>query len=354
MVKKTPPFVSVILLNYNGEEILEECLDSILLQDYSHFEVIVIDNASEDNSISIIKKYAERIRFECNNRNLGYAAGMNFGASLASDKADYLAFITHDVILNEEWIRQMVQLARESKGVAFSSKIYDESKNAAISKLKIIYPSGHYYIPLNEENPVIEVDFPSGEAFLIHRSRFERIGKFDEEYFAYYEDGDLGWRARMLGHKVLLNPYAHVEHRRSYSFKRINLRTRIYLHERNRIVTCLKHFSPTSLLAFILSETLMLTFHCLRNITGQDHDEAAKAYINAISYVTRTLKQILKKRKHLQKQREISDRRIFEESLPRDAIKKQGLMISYKPGYKAMERRYLMLLDLITNILPPR
>ncbi len=352
---KESPFVTVIVLNHNGKDTIEKCLASVLSQDYLDYEVVIVDNASSDRSLSVLEKYATRInKILENSENLGYAAGMNLGAASASDKSRFLAFITQDVVLPPHWIRKMVQHAIANMELAaVSPRIYDESKRAYISELKILYPSAHYYIPLDTENPSPKVDFPAGEAFLMNKSHFHKLGMFDADYFAYYEDGDLGWRTRLAGLKILLAPNVEVKHYRSSVFGQHPLRYRVYLHEKNRISSCIKNLGSRSLLAFLLCEAFMLLFHFSRTVTQKDSDDTGKAYAQALFYVMRQLPRTLKKRRTVQKMRRLSDGILFRDSLPKDAMRRPGLVLAYSSKHKRKEYYYLVLLSIVAKIIPP-
>jgi GT2 family glycosyltransferase len=352
-LKANIPKVSLIILNYNGEETIEECIKSALSQNYPNYEIIVVDNNSKDGSISILKKYASKIRLFRNIKNVGYTGGMNYGAEKTSEESEYLAFITQDAILSPNWIEQTVySLIENEEAAAVSSKIFDVPKKALISELKILYPSGYYYIPLNKESSqTMEVDFPSGEAFLIRKTLFFKCGKFDEDYFAYYEDGDLGWRIRLKSFKIIYNPKAEVRHYRSSTFKKEGYLLRVYLYERNRVTSCLKNLNPRSLIAFLLSEIVMLLFHMIRTLKN-GKDEFSEAYIYAIFHSILQLKKIFKKR--LKVIKKVPDKILFRSSLPSIFMKRSGLILAFSPKYRRKEIYYLRIMSLITRIFPPR
>jgi GT2 family glycosyltransferase/uncharacterized membrane protein YsdA (DUF1294 family) len=354
LMQISPP-VTVIVLNRNGKDTVEKCLASVLSQDYPHYEVIVIDNASDDDSIVIINRYATRVsKFLANPKNVGYAAGMNLGAANASEESQFLAFVTQDVILPPSWISKMVRHATAEKSIAaVSSRIYDVSKQAYISELKILYPSAYYYIPLDIKYTPLTVGFPAGEAFLIRKSYFRILGMFDPDYFAYYEDGDLGWRTRLSGLKILHASDVEVAHYRSSVFGREPLKYRVYLYEKNRISSCIKNLAVKSLLAFIVSEIFMLCFHCIRALTEKDSDKMGEAYVYALASVARQLPSILEKRKAVQETRRIADKVLFYNSLPRNVMGQPGLVLAYSSKYKKMEFYYLALLNIIAKFLPP-
>ena len=348
------PKVTVVVLNFNGGKTLERCIQSVLDQSYSNFDLVVVDNASTDGSIDLLTRFASRIRVVRNRSNLGYTGGMNVGARHASEDAELIGFVTPDTALSDGWLQRMVDtVVADPQAAAVSSNVYDESKKASLSLLRILYPSGQYYVPLNVTLGISEVDFPSGEAFLIRKPVFRRLGGFDEGYFAYYEDGDLGWRLRLAGMKVLFDPEAVVRHKRSSAFATIPLAYRVYLLERNRIMTCLKNFGALSLLAFLMAEALMLLFHSTRSVTGRDHDQVSKAYAKALLHVVKNFGPIHTKRRLVQTTRKRSDRYVFRNSLPVSVIGRPGLVIAYSPRYRKRESWYLAALHVLSTVLPP-
>jgi len=348
------PRVTAVVLNFNGERTIERCIQSVVNQDYDNFHIVLVDNASRDRSLELVAPYGSKINFICNSSNLGYAGGMNVGADSSPEGSEFVAFVTQDVVLSDHWIREMVDLAIGGVDIgAVSSSVYDEKKKAIISELRILYPSGQYQIPLNATPSVSDVDFPSGEAFLIRRSVFRNIGGFDDEYFAYYDDGDLGWRVRLAGLRVVFNPEAKVTHMRSSAFELAPFAYRVYLHERNRMVTCLKNLGSPSLLAFLASEIFTIFFHLGRALARKDLNQASKAYARALAYVIMNLERIRGKRRIVQSARKRSDRYLFRGGMPLTALRRPSLAIAYLPRYRRIELWYLAALYVVSRIFPP-
>lgn len=241
--------VSVIILNYNGKEFIEECIDSVLGQTYGNREIIVVDNGSMDGSLEIIKsKFAGRIRLIENKTNLGFAEGNNIGISSA--KGDYIALLNNDASADADWLSELVGAARRSAGNfgMWASKIlFYDKRNIIDTAGHLIYPDG-----LNRGRGKGEPDsarydreeevfFPSGCAALYSKSMLDQIGLFDPDFFAYGDDTDIGLRARIAGWKCMYVPTAVVFHRSSATAGRYSP-LKAYLVERNRVWILIKYF----------------------------------------------------------------------------------------------------------------
>jgi GT2 family glycosyltransferase len=267
--------VSVIILNYNGKEYIEECIDSILRQTCKDREIIVVDNGSTDGSLAIIKeKFAGRIRLIENKDNLGFAGGNNVGISSA--RGSYIALLNNDAVPDVNWLSELVGAARKSDSDfgMWASKIlfYDDRK--------IIDTAGHliYRDGLNRGRGKGELDrgqydreeevfFPSGCAALYSKSMLGRIGLFDTDFFAYGDDTDVGLKARIAGWKCLYVPAAIVYHRSSATTGRYSP-LKAYLVERNRLWILIKYFPVRYILLSPLYTVTRLVLQAYGAMTG--------------------------------------------------------------------------------------
>jgi len=336
--------VSVIVLNYNGESVIEQCITSIMRQDYPNFETIVVDNCSSDSSVNIARRFLPRVRLIENRANLGYTGGLNAASLQTSDDSELLAFVTSDVVLSEDWVRRMVDVivADASVGAA-SSRVYYARRSKTITEFRIIYPSGTIYVPWNKKIGIEEIDFPSGAAFVVRKRVFRSVGGFDPDYFAYYDDVDLGWRIRLQGYKVVYNPYANIIHEGSHSFRRVPVFLRIALFERNRMMTCMKNLGPTSLAAFMFAEAFNIAFRTFRGILSNRWKSTDKGYTLGFIGFMRKMRRTWWRRASIQHSRKRTDGEIFSTSLPR--------------VMRPLSRRELVfrsVLEIISRTSPPR
>ena len=247
------PLSSVIVVNWNGKEYLKDCLASLRLQTFRDFEIVLVDNGSTDGSIesvqSLFPKLGSILR---HSRNLGFAEGNNTGIRIARGK--YIALLNNDAQADAHWLEELMHTAEEDRQVGmWASKIYLQGLPQIIDNVgHLIYPDG-----LNRGRGRLEKDqgqydqkeeilFPSGCAALYRREMLEEIGLFDEDFFAYGDDTDIGLRGRLAGWKCLYVPTAIVYHRYSQSSGAYSPLKAFYV-ERNRVWIAVKYF-PLSIL----------------------------------------------------------------------------------------------------------
>lgn len=232
--------VSVIVVNRNGAAWLTECLDSLMRQQGVKFEVIVVDNASSDESVETIRRYpADRVRLERLPRNEGFAAACNRGIRLA--RGGWVAFLNNDAVAEETWLREMLMCAARRPRVGMvACKILQRSTGRIDKAGHLIYWDGQNRgrgtgLP---DGPAFsreeEALFPDGCAALYRRELLEETGGLDEEFFAYADDAELGLRARWLGWSCVYCPTAVVYHRHSATAGELSP-AQVYWIERNRL-----------------------------------------------------------------------------------------------------------------------
>lgn len=243
------PLVSIIILNYNGKGYVEECLDSVLNQTYKNMEVIVVDNASKDGSLEIVKdKYMSKIILIENDKNLGFAEGNNVAYKKA--KGEFIALLNNDAVADKEWLYKLifaVNRCAPSFGM-WASKILFYDNHKMIDTLgHLIYPDGlnrgrgKGEIDTGQYNKEEEVFYPSGCAAVYRKKMLDEIGFFDPDFFAYGDDTDVGLKARLAGWRCLYVPEAVVYHRSSATAGRYSP-FKAYLVERNRVWILVKYF----------------------------------------------------------------------------------------------------------------
>lgn len=207
------PKVFVIVLNYNGKNCISKCLNSIYQSDYPNFEVIVVDNASNDGSFEEIRQKFQTTNLIRNNANLGFAAGNNVGIRYALEKfADYVFLLNNDATVERGTLSEIVNQAEKSHLPISSPLIYKNGKiwfeggKIIWSRMRAI----HSKIKASKEPFACE--YVTGCAMLIHKQVFKTIGLFDEKFFLYYEDADFCFRAKQQGFKSYIIPSGKVSH----------------------------------------------------------------------------------------------------------------------------------------------
>jgi GT2 family glycosyltransferase len=226
---------------------------------------------------------------------------------------------------------------------AVSCRVYEARRDATITELRIIYPSGTLYIPWDREIGRQEIDCPSGQAFMVRKTVFRSVGGFDPDYFAYYDEVDLGWRIRLRGYKVIYSPDANVTHKGSHSFAKLPAFVPTFLSERNRMLACVKNLDACSLAGFLLAEMFNLAYRSFRGMLTRESRRADSGYVLAFFDFLRKMSGALASRSLVQGSRKQTDREIFSGSLPR----------IIEP-YSRKELIFRCVLDIISHALPAR
>ena len=240
------PFCSVIIVNYNGKHVLGECLTAVLSQAYDSFEVIVVDNASADDSATYIENTFPAVRLVRSPRNAGFAGGNNEGVRHA--RGDLIVLLNNDTIVADGWLRGLVDAVAPAPVAVAGSLIRTEGvpekyyeKNGSLNFL------GHN-IMRKFDRP--ENTFFAGGASLIYR-RDLLDTPFDEEYFLYLEDVYLSLRARFLGYGVTQTSASRLRHLGRDTTRRQQAALMTMYQERNRLLTMLLFFSVPTLLKLL-------------------------------------------------------------------------------------------------------
>jgi GT2 family glycosyltransferase len=218
------PPVSIIVLNFNGRDMLKGCLDSILAEDYPAFEVILVDNASIDGSVDFVKERYATVRLLTNASNLGFAEGNNKGVEEAAH--DLVILVNNDVVVEPGWLKGLVGAMAEPE-VAMASSL-----------VRTVGIPGHN-IMLAFEDPN-DLFFCTGCSVIFRKSEFGL--PFDPEYFAYAEDIYLGLRARFAGRKVRHVPDSRLLHLGGQTAGKQRSAFIAFYQERNRILNALVFF----------------------------------------------------------------------------------------------------------------
>lgn len=198
------PRISVIIVNYNSGDRLKRCLDCLEAQSFKDFETIIVDNASSDNSLALIGDPALDLRVIEAGANIGFAAANNLASETA--QGDWLAFLNPDAYARPDWLAMLVRATQSFPDVdAFGSTQLMADDPSVIDGagdvfhiLGIAY-RGHYGWPAKSLPPTGECFAPCAAAALYRRSAFSALGGFDESFFCYGEDVDLGFRLRLTG-----------------------------------------------------------------------------------------------------------------------------------------------------------
>lgn len=322
--------VAVIVVTYNSEKDIVQCLETVLAQNYPNFEVIIVDNTSTDSTIDKINKFANRfgnIIVINNSVNSGYAGAVNIGAKHTN--ARYIAILNPDVKVFPSWLSKSIEVIKKHGPSLVTPKILLMRKPGLINTcgLTVHYTGLSFCRGLGKSADLFnrdeEVGAVSGAAFVIPRDLFNKLGGFDAAFFDTKEDVDLSIRAKILGCKVLYTPSTMIHHNynldkdvisHNYSLST----TKFFFHERNRHLILLKIYDVNTLLLLapplLLTEVIAFLYSLL---LGRKY---IKSKMLALGWVLTHLRDIRRRRNEYRRFSQSMVLMLFPPTLPFDMI----------------------------------
>ncbi len=307
------PFVSIILVNFNGLRYTIPCIESLNKMEYSQYELIVVDNGSKDGSLEALRKRHDIILIEAGS-NVGFAKANNFGAARSSKKAEYIVLLNNDTIVTPPWLRELIAPFKNDKTLgAVMAKIHNkyEKNEYRFEGYGTMTALGYFsYAGLRNEK-ITDKDLPelfyaSGCTLAYPKKLVSK--PFDDDYFIYAEDTYCSWLLRLQGYHIKLVPKSIVYHEGSAVVKDFRQMSAFftYLGERNRIMNMMIFYSWWSQIRLL---PLGLIAAALNNLYDpKNFLNRLRAYGWIIAHPLR----IGKKRKYVQRFRKVSDKHIFK------------------------------------------
>ena len=250
--------VSVVVVNWNGARYLAECLDSLRAQTLrEQMEVIVVDNASTDGSAETAARQGAFVRLIRNEANRGFAAACNQG--IQASRGEYIALLNNDAVADPAWLAELVRAIEAdprigmcaAKVLSYDDRTLIDCVGHAVFADGLTRGRGRGQRDAGQFDRVEEVFCASGCAALLRRAMLDDVGLFDERFFAYCEDADLGFRARLRGWRCIYVPTAVAYHRFSASSAPFSP-FKAFQVERNRFWLACKNLPAPLLLASLL------------------------------------------------------------------------------------------------------
>lgn len=244
-----PPTISVIVLNYNGLRYMDDCFTSLSQLDYAadYLDLVLADNASTDGSVEYVRERFPQVRVLQFDQNYWFSRGIN--RAVKHSNSDFVAFLNSDMRVEPDWLTGLVQALNGSpQAVCTSSKVLNwdgslmDFGGTLLSFLGHARADGYQDPDLSAYDDVRDILAPCGGAMLINRDVFLDVGGFDEDYLAYFEDVDLGWRLWIMGYRVVFAPQSVCYHVHFGSSSALSAAKVQYLYERNALYTILKNY----------------------------------------------------------------------------------------------------------------
>lgn len=291
------PLVSIIIVTWNGTKYLRECISSLINQSYKNFEIILVDNASSDDSVELVTNNFPFVKIIQNSVNLGFAKGTNIGIMKA--KGDLLGLFNQDAVADKDWLANLVNAIEKSENTAaVAGKVFYygdmHGKNAIFCTWSKIDPYTGSPSNFSGDEPLGKVDYLTGCAMLVKREAIDEIGLLDTGYFMYFDETD--WCARMVraGYDLIYVPSAVAWHVVSASLGEGKLK--LYYMVRSRIRFVLKNFDAMYIPVFLISFIFETIFELVNGIK-QKNLQNSKIYFRAIYWNIFNIFNTLKTRK---------------------------------------------------------
>ena len=240
------PLVSVIIVNYNGLTLLDECLKSVFATDYRPLEVLLVDNGSTDGSVAFVRSRFPEVRLLAQERNLGFAGGNNRGVEAAT--GEYVVLLNTDTRVDPGWVNALLELLEDPGVAVVTSRVVTEgvpdryyTKNGSVNFLG--------YNIMRVFNDLSLVFFAGGASLMFRR---QIVGRpFLDEYFLYHEDVYLSWRMRLAGYKIRMAQGSSVFHLGSVTASRQASDFVTFYQERNRLLNGLLLYEFSTLVRLL-------------------------------------------------------------------------------------------------------
>lgn len=312
------PLVSIIIVNWNGLNHLEKLLPSLTKVNYSPFEVIIVDNASDDNSVNFVNKNYPTYKVVKNKINLGFAKGNNVGVKHA--KGEYLLFLNNDTEVTQDFLSILVREIKSSNklGIVQPKILLLEKKDTLDSIGSFLTSTGflnHYGFEEKDtklKDKKIYLFSAKGACFLMRKELFNAVGGFDNDYVNYFEETDLCWRVWLNGKKILYVPAAKIYHKGWGSSTKLGLYAVTYHSFKNRINCLLKNLAFINLVKILPLHFLTCIFISLVYAISLKFSNTWGIYC-AVFWNIRNLSNTIKKRDIIQSRiRKNSDSEIFK------------------------------------------
>ena len=284
----TIPVVSAIVVNYDGGAMLQDALASLFAQTWPALEVILVDNASTDGSVEQAERcFGDRLLVIRNARNEGFARGNNVGFLAA--KGEWLFLLNSDAVCDQDVIAELMQFVadRPDVGQLACRVVRADQPNFFDSAGLLLYPDGVARPRAWQEKDqgqydrAEEVLAPHGCACALRKAMIDRIGGFDEDFFCYFEDLDLGVRGQLAGWKCWYVPTTRVRHRKSATAGNYSV-FKAYHVERNRFY-CLWKWMPRYLV--FVSPLFTLNRYAMQGYAAYTHQGLSAEFVKEYSLI---------------------------------------------------------------------
>jgi len=331
MNKTSAPLVSIITVNYNGKAYLKDLYDSLNTQTYQPVELILVDNASSDESVAFVRKHFKAVKIIENPENYMFARGNNVG--IAAAQGDIICLLNNDVkvapdfleIIVSEFLKNPEMAACQPKVLDLNRPDYFEYAGAAggfIDKYGYPFMRGRIFFSLEKDqgqyDQSVEIFWSTGACFFMKKSILSEIGSLDEDFKMHMEEIDLCWRMHLRNYKIFCISAARVWHKGGGTLSSENPR-KIYWNFRNNIFLLAKNLEMLNLARIFAIRFFLDGLAFFREMI-QGKIDSALAILKGYVWLFLHIPRIFRKRSSVQKLRTVPDKKIFKLIYPGSVV----------------------------------
>jgi len=319
--------VSIILVTHNGKAFVEECLSCLKSLNWSNLEVVIVDNASTDGTLGLVERSLPGASIISLGQNRGYGAGCNAGARVA--KGEILVFMNQDVALSPSFLDGIVSMFHDDARIGVCGGTVINWEGTRLVSMGQVFDRWTGYgldigfgsSGVNMKPEVANVFSPNGAAFAVRRSVFDVIGGFDENFFLYFDETDLSWRARIAGFRITCSRASVVRH--MITPGRAHRPWSRYYIDRNSLLSAVRNYQLSSLVLF-LPTSLMSRLAGILVFTIFGRRELAHSTLRAVTDFMVRFPSAWRDRDASSRIRRVSDREVMQ----REVLASPGQILS--------------------------
>lgn len=342
MKKKESDLISIIIANYNGEDFLPTCLNSVIKSSYTNLEILLIDDGSNDNSLNILedfKKRDKRVRVIKNKKNIGAAASRNVG--IRQVKGDIVIFLDNDTEVELDWIDEMIRTLNSDETIgACQAKLLDFKKRSIIQNAGVLlWAQTGWGLPFwqweknGKEHSDTKEIIAISAALAVKKDVLEKVGGFDEDEAVVTEDLDFSWRIWLAGYRIVLAPFSCVYHWTKPVEMRANMnhnRKKIYYHlTKNSFISISANYELYNSLKYGFSSVVISLARGILVLIRRGDLSALSGTVTAYFWILFNIYNLLQKRRAVQNMRCVKDNQLFNR-----IIVQKSPLIAYNQYYK--------------------
>lgn len=312
------PLISIIIVNFNGEKWIKQCLDSLQKQSYSTFEIIFIDNASTDKSVKIVQNNYPYVHLILSKSNLGFAGGNNLGYKYA--KGEYILLLNTDTWVEADFLSRFIMAFDQIPNLgSVQSKLVLMNSPSKLDVVGSYWTSSTFLYHFGGEkdatlalyNKAMPFFSNKGASMLLKKSILDELGFFDEDFWCYYEETDLCHRLWVAGYETWYYPYPVAHHAMGATSLMFDNSFIQFHNYKNKLLSFIKNFELSTLVIILpiyLSVSFALSIYWLLAKKWRH----SFAIYKSIAWNIKHFPSTLKKRHHIQSIRKVSDKDIFK------------------------------------------